>query len=219
MRVLIVAHPLSAAAIRRHLRSAAVHELIEGYADGRRPCSEIVARARPDVVLVDEMGAPLSALARVREIRTTVPNAKVVLLADRMAPEWLTEASAAGVHAAVAKQLRAASLGMLVREVAAGNVFHAFSPTAAKPASNHPDLTDRELEILRLVAAGASNSAIGAQLWVTEPTVKFHLSNVYRKLNVANRTQASHYAYVNGLLAIPPPTGAGPADTPVSVAA
>ena len=107
MRVLIVAHPLSAAAIRRHLRSAAVHELIEGYADGRRPCSEIVARERPDVVVVDEMGAPLSALARVREIRTTVPNAKVVLLSDRMAPEWLAEASAAGVHAAVAKQLRA----------------------------------------------------------------------------------------------------------------
>ena len=219
MRVLIVAHRLSAAAIRRQLRAAAVHELIAGYADGRRSCTEIVARARPDVVVVDEMAAPLSALARVREIRATAPNAKVVLLAERMAPGWLAEASAAGVDAAVAKRLRGASLGMLVREVAAGNVFHAFAPSAAKPASGHPDLTDRELEILRLVAAGASNSAIGAQLWVTEQTVKFHLSNVYRKLNVANRTQASHYAYVNGLLTIPPPTGAGTADTPVPVAA
>ena len=63
-----------------------------------------------------------------------------------------------------------------------------------------PQLTERELEILRLVAAGAPNSRIAAQLWITEQTVKFHLSNVYRKLGVANRTEASHHAYVHGLL-------------------
>jgi DNA-binding CsgD family transcriptional regulator len=71
-------------------------------------------------------------------------------------------------------------------------------------------LTARELEILGLVAEGASNSSIARQLWVTEQTVKFHLSNVYRKLGVANRTEASHHAHVNGLL---------DATAPVSVAA
>ena len=50
------------------------------------------------------------------------------------------------------------------------------------------------------MAAGASNSAIAAELWITQQTVKFHLSNVYRKLGVANRTQASRYAHVHGLL-------------------
>ena len=55
-----------------------------------------------------------------------------------------------------------------------------------------PELTARELEILRLVASGNSNRRIAQRLWVTEQTVKFHLSNVYRKLGVANRTEASH---------------------------
>ena len=62
-------------------------------------------------------------------------------------------------------------------------------------------LTDRELEILRLAAAGNTNSQIARELWVTEQTVKFHLSNTYRKLGVANRTEASRYAHVHDLVA------------------
>ena len=61
-------------------------------------------------------------------------------------------------------------------------------------------LTSRELEVLQLVAGGATNGEIAQKLWVTEQTVKFHLSNVYRKLEVGNRTEASHYAHVNGLV-------------------
>jgi DNA-binding CsgD family transcriptional regulator len=62
------------------------------------------------------------------------------------------------------------------------------------------ELTRRELEILRLVAEGHSNSQMARMLWVTEQTVKFHLSNIYRKLEVANRTEASRWAQVHGLL-------------------
>ena len=62
-------------------------------------------------------------------------------------------------------------------------------------------LTRRELEILRLAAEGHSNSQLARMLWVTEQTVKFHLSNIYRKLNVANRTEASRWAQRNGILA------------------
>jgi DNA-binding CsgD family transcriptional regulator len=69
-------------------------------------------------------------------------------------------------------------------------------------------LTPRELEVLQLVASGSSNMEIAQALWVTEQTVKFHLSNVYRKLDVANRTEASHYAHVNGLVSAPPPVKA-----------
>jgi DNA-binding NarL/FixJ family response regulator len=65
------------------------------------------------------------------------------------------------------------------------------------------------MEILRWVAAGEANSSIARELFVTEQTVKFHLSNIYRKLGVSNRTQASHFAYHNGLLEAP--TGAGTA--------
>jgi DNA-binding NarL/FixJ family response regulator len=64
-------------------------------------------------------------------------------------------------------------------------------------------LTARELEILRAVAEGHTNARIGRLLWVTEQTVKFHLSNIYRKLGVSNRTEASRYALVNGMAALP----------------
>ena len=61
-------------------------------------------------------------------------------------------------------------------------------------------LTKREREILQLVAEGHSNSQLARMLWVTEQTVKFHLSNIYRKLDVANRTEASRWAQLHGLL-------------------
>ena len=63
-----------------------------------------------------------------------------------------------------------------------------------------PGLTQREFEILRLVAEGHSNAELARMLWVTEQTVKFHLSNIYRKLDVSNRTEASRWAQLNGLL-------------------
>ena len=68
-------------------------------------------------------------------------------------------------------------------------------------ATEHSTLTEREAEILRFVASGATNAEIARQLWITQQTVKFHVSNVYRKLDVANRTEACHYAHVNGLVA------------------
>jgi DNA-binding NarL/FixJ family response regulator len=64
-------------------------------------------------------------------------------------------------------------------------------------------LTRRELEILRLMAEGHSNTDLAKMLWVTEKTVKFHLSNVYRKLGVSNRTEAGRWAQLNGLLRTP----------------
>ena len=67
-------------------------------------------------------------------------------------------------------------------------------------------MTRRELEILRFVADGMRNARIGRELWVTEQTVKFHLSNVYRKLGVSNRTEASRFAHVNGLVRTAGPT-------------
>ena len=72
--------------------------------------------------------------------------------------------------------------------------------TGAGSGSGHPGgLTDRELSILRLVAEGLSNLDIASKLYVTEQTVKFHLSNIYRKLDVSNRTEASRWAQVHGL--------------------
>jgi DNA-binding NarL/FixJ family response regulator len=198
--VIVTDNGFAAEAIRRSFRNTSgVH--VAGYVDGRRACGTAVAKAQPDVVIVDEMTWAASALARIAEIRTAVPSAKIIALSSQPGADWVEEAARSGAHAAIAKTVQPGTLALLVREIWAGTIHHAFAtPRApASAAREHASLTPRELEILRLVAAGASNAGIARQLWVTEQTIKFHLSNVYRKLEVSNRTEASHYAHVNGL--------------------
>ena len=204
VRLAIVAeHRMTAEAIRRALRHAPACEVI-GYVDARRSCGVPIANAGADVILLDDAGAPELTLDRVRELRAAAGEAMLILLTAAAADAaWLAEAANAGVDAAISKAHDLASVGALVREILAGNLFHAFptADAAARGAGGAADLlTPRELEILRLVASGAPNSRVAAELWVTEQTVKFHLSNVYQKLGVANRTEASRFAHLHGLL-------------------
>jgi DNA-binding NarL/FixJ family response regulator len=200
MRVLIIAdNAVTANGINLEMRHATGCQ-VTGFLNGRGACAVHVAEQLPDVVLLDDLHDRLLTLTRIREIRAAAPQSKILLLTQRMEPDWLAEAAAAGIDAAIAKIARPGSIGALVREVVRGNVFHAFARrTVAEPQAMH-DLTVRELEILRLVASGNSNRGIAQRLWVTEQTVKFHLSNVYRKLGVANRTEASHVAHQRRLL-------------------
>jgi DNA-binding NarL/FixJ family response regulator len=196
--VIVTDNGFAAEAIRRSFRDTSGVR-VAGYVDGRQACGAAVAEAQPDVVIVDEMTWSSSAVDRIAEVRRAVPGAKIVALTSQPAAAWLNDAIRAGAHASIAKTVQPNLIGPLVREIWEGTIHHAF---AAAPAvrEEHQQLTPRELEILRLVAAGASNGRIARQLWVTEQTIKFHLSNVYRKLGVANRTEASHYAHVHGLI-------------------
>jgi DNA-binding NarL/FixJ family response regulator len=150
---------------------------------------------------VDDMQESENAIARLREISEFAPEAKPLLLTMRMDQEWLDEAFCAGARAAVSKSVHPVSLGTLLREIAHGNVVHRHEQAPATAKQDDCPLTDRELEILRLVAEGYTNGRIARELWVTEQTVKFHLSNTYRKLGVANRTEASRYAHIHNLTA------------------
>jgi DNA-binding NarL/FixJ family response regulator len=201
--VIVTDNGFAAEAIRRSFRGTSGVR-VAGYVDGRRACGAAVAEAAPDVVLVDEMTWSANAVARIAEIRRAAPSTKIIVLTAQPDADWLGDAVRAGADAAIAKTVQPTTLGLLVREIWAGTIHHAFANSrAAAPASGqHGKLTPRELEILQQVASGASNGLIARQLWVTEQTVKFHLSNVYRKLGVANRTEASHYAHVHGLTAV-----------------
>ena len=127
MKVLIVAdNSVSAEAIRREMRPTVSFKIL-GFVDGRRPCAAAVAEAGPDVVMLDDMDSREAALASVREARAGAPHAKIVLLSREHGRWWLAEASRAGIDAAVAKAVRPISLGALVREVVAGNVFQTFA--------------------------------------------------------------------------------------------
>jgi DNA-binding NarL/FixJ family response regulator len=104
----------------------------------------------------------------------------------------------------VVKKAHPDDLAVAVRQAYEHSIFLPGWTSETEPAfadrPDHPDLTRRELEILRLVAEGHSNADVAKMLWVTEQTVKFHLSNIYRKLAVGNRTEASRWAQVHGLL-------------------
>ncbi|MGI8730478.1 MAG: response regulator transcription factor [Solirubrobacteraceae bacterium] len=211
-RLLIVAdHSLVAHSIRLALRQTAGFEVI-GSVDGRISARDALAELNPDVVLVDDMHDPRAAgeqdgehaLARVREAVEHAPRAQRLLLTLRMGDAWIDEGFLAGAQAVLSKSMHPVSLGTMLREVVRGNVVHRFERRPAAPVVDCP-LTLREREILGLVAAGATNGQIARMLWVTEQTVKFHLSNTYRKLGVANRTEASHYAHINNLVAVAEP--------------
>jgi DNA-binding NarL/FixJ family response regulator len=197
--VIIADHSFVVQAIRLALRQTAGFQVV-GFIDGRTPAEASLKELRPDVVVVDDMQTPENAIARLREASTHSPDAKRLLLTMRMDEEWLGEAFEAGADGVLSKTVHPVSMGTLLREISQGHVVQRFRNS--RPAVSREDcpLTEREKEILGLAAEGFTNQRIGRELWVTEQTVKFHLSNTYRKLGVANRTQATRYAYMNDLV-------------------
>ena len=206
--------------IRLALRSAAGLNLI-GKVDGRAPVRRPIAESQPEIVLVDEMQSSEHALERIRECREEAPSSVILLLTMRMEDQWVAEALAAGADACLSKSAHLPSLGTLIREIVARNIVTALPVALAEgklPLGAGDDLTAREREILGLVSDGLTNARIGRELWVTEQTVKFHLSNIYRKLGVSNRTEASRYAYTHGLLRRVSTPAASPAATEAELA-
>ena len=164
--------------------------------------------ARIDVRVAGKATSPTQALA-------LVPDLRSVVLSAHTETEYIDKALDAGAVAYVVKSAHPDDLASAIRQAFQHSVYFAGSrpaPAAMGPpageSSEVAELTRREREILQLVAEGHSNATLAKMLWVTEQTVKFHLSNVYRKLDVANRTEAARWAQLNGLL----PAG-GPAET------
>jgi DNA-binding NarL/FixJ family response regulator len=200
-RLMIVAdNSFAAQSIRLALRQTAGFHIV-GFMDGSVPVKDVVADMGLDVVVIDDMQEPEQGLARLEELTELAPDAKLVFLTLRMDAATLDGVFAAGADAVIAKTVHPVSLATLLREISRDAVIHCSRQRVEQTPQEGCPLTDRELEILRLVAQGYTNGRIARELWVTEQTVKFHLSNTYRKLGVANRTEASRYAYVNHLIA------------------
>jgi DNA-binding NarL/FixJ family response regulator len=206
-RLVVVAdNPLIVGAIRSGLRESGTFELL-GYADPRKATAAGIMRTGAQVVLVDEADGSDSAIMLIRSLKELDDDVQVIVLTLQMKGEWLERAFQAGANGAMSKSLHPVALSTLLRAAVSGHIVH--SPASIRSinrapvpvATEHSSLTGRELEILQLVASGATNVDIARQLWITQQTVKFHVSNVYRKLDVGNRTEACHYAHVNGLVA------------------
>ena len=172
-----------------------------GVIDGQGSVRQAVKEADPDVVVVDGLTDPESAVARIAEIRDEVPDALVLIVTGAVDGPALKGALEAGAIVCLWRDAQVPQLDATAAEatVAPAPATALMAPPAEEAAQDHCPLTARELEILRWVAEGHTNARIARKLWVTEQTVKFHLSNIYRKLGVTNRTEASRYALVNDL--------------------
>jgi DNA-binding NarL/FixJ family response regulator len=168
----------------------------------------LVSEHAPDLLIVeiDSLPGEPGGLDVVRQARATGSELRAIVLSSHQVTSAIDGALAAGAAAYVVKTAHPDDVASAVRQAFDHSVFLPGSPAPASAASQgaRPErpggLTRREVEILRLVAEGHSNAQLASMLWVTEQTVKFHLSNIYRKLDVTNRTEASRWAQLNGLL-------------------
>jgi DNA-binding NarL/FixJ family response regulator len=192
-------HPLILQGLRRTLEACEDIDVV-GEARTGDEVVPLVERRRPDVVLLDMRMPGLASAECIRLIKESQPQVKTIVLSASEDRPTIESAIQAGASAYVLKSVSALDIPSLVRQVAAGyTLFHTPPDDAEHPAGEGPELTAREATILAAVAGGKTTKAISAELWVTEHTVKFHLTNIYRKLGVSNRSGAVRYAFEHGL--------------------
>jgi DNA-binding NarL/FixJ family response regulator len=194
MKILITNdRPLLIAGAREVLARDGDFDVV-GVASHGAELMTLIGARHPDVVLLD-LGTPgLEGLATVDRIRSAYPSVAVVVLSDVADPVEIRAAVRHGASGVVFTTIDPRDLGTAIRNAVQRTAFHTIAPAPSNHEAVEPlELSPRELEVLEAVATGLSNREIAAKLWVSEPTVKFHLTNVYRKLRVTNRTQATRW--------------------------
>jgi NarL family two-component system response regulator LiaR len=193
-------HPVLIEGLRRSLESDGGFDIV-GVAHSGEQVLPLIRNTSPEVVLLDMHMPGIDGIGCTARIRAAYPDVKVVMCSMETASDRIQEAFMAGACGYIVKTIDPRDLAGAIRQAVAGT---AFQPAGVNQGDDTgvaraAGLTDREIEILRLVASGFSNKMIAQELWVTEQTVKFHLSNVYRKLELRNRTEAARWAFSKGL--------------------
>jgi DNA-binding NarL/FixJ family response regulator len=180
--------------------------VIVGAAASGTQAVERAAALRPDVILLDLALPELDGVAALRQIRAADPAAHVIIFTAFDTDERILAAVQAGAQGYLLKGAPREELfqairvvdsgGSLLQPVVAARLLRQFSGAAALPEQ----LTERELEVLRQLAKGRQNKEIATELWISERTVKFHVSAILAKLGVGNRTEAVSKAAQLGLV-------------------
>jgi DNA-binding NarL/FixJ family response regulator len=190
-------------AIRLTLEQAEDIELV-GEALSGSEALPLIGRTQPDLVLLDVRMPQMDGLTCLGKIRERHPKIKVVILSGIDEPEQIQAALKHGACAFVVKHIDPRDLASALRQAAEGTVFQTTGGgESSEDIAKAAGITDSELRVLRALAQGCSNKQIAAELFITNQTVKFHLTNIYRKLKVTNRTEAARYAYQHGLVLNP----------------
>jgi DNA-binding NarL/FixJ family response regulator len=205
MRVLVADdHPLMLVGVRRVLEQAEDFDVV-GEARVGSEVLPLIGDTNPDVVLLDMRMPGIDGLGCLERIRLRYPNVKVVVLSVSSNREHIQTALTRGASGYIVKSINPLDLPSAIRQAVDGTVYHPLGMPEVNDAAiaKAAGLTERELTIVKAVARGLSNQAIAKELWVTEQTVKFHLTNIYRKLNLSNRTEAARWAYAQGFMETP----------------
>lgn len=195
-------HPLIIAGIRRTIEHLDDMDVV-GEAHSGPELMQLIERRSPDLVLMDLKMPGVVGVEAIERIRQDWPEVKTVVLSACDDRALIDSALHAGASAYVLKSAHTVDIASVLRQASSGAVFHAPSGAPHNPAGPDepqlPALTDRERSILSAVAAGMTTAAISRDLWISEHTIKFHLTNIYRKLGVANRAGAVRYALEHGI--------------------
>lgn len=215
MRVLLVDdHALFRAGTASLLHAWDI-EVVGQASDGLEALDQ-ARRLSPDLILMDIKMPGLNGLEATRLIKTEMPDVKIVMVTVSLEEDDLFEAIKSGAEGYLLKNMSeqefAATLnGVAVGEPAlspglAAKILLEFARTSKESEEAEPsdDLTEREHDVLKLVADGATNKEIAAGLYISLNTVNFHMKNIFAKLHLKNRAQAVAYAFQSGLAAAPP---------------
>jgi two-component system NarL family response regulator len=178
-------------------------EVVAEAADGRQGV-DLHRRHSPDVTLMDLRLPGLGGVEAIQEIRRHDPNARVIVLTTFDGDENIYRALQAGARGYLLKDMFGEELMEAIRAVHAGKTR--IPPVVAQRLAERvagPDLTSREMDVLRLIVGGKSNKEIGALLYISEATVKTHINNLLGKMGVTDRTQAATAAIQRGLVELP----------------
>jgi len=204
MKVLIADdHRLIVEGVRRALEEDGGFEIVGEAANGSQVLP-LVSQTRPDVVVLDLHMPQVDGLICLDQIRKRFPDTKVVILSVSTDERLIQSVLKRGASAYIVKSVNPIDIPAALRQAVDRTVYQAIGlPDESESAAKAAGLTERETAILKAVVRGLSNEAISKEFWVSEQTVKFHLTNIYRKLGVSNRTEAARLAYRQGLVDSP----------------
>ncbi len=184
--------------------------IVLGEANSGEDAVLMAAELVPDVVLMDLVMPGIGGVEATRQVKQVSPHSQIIVLTSYHEDEYIFPALRAGALSYVLKNINPDELADTVRKAARGKsvlhprvaarVVQELRGTRKDTPNPFTDLSDRELEVLRLIADGRSNAEIASKLVISEKTVKGHVSNILSKLHMLDRTQAAAFAWHQGLM-------------------
>jgi two-component system, NarL family, response regulator LiaR len=208
--ILVDDHKIVRQGVRAFLQTLADIEVI-AEADSGAAAVAVCAQQPPDVVLMDlELPGELDGIAATRQIRKLRPETQVIVVTSHHQDEYIFPAVRAGAISYLLKDVEPDELAAAIRKAAQGEavldsrvasrIVQELQGLRKETINPFTELSEREFDVLRLIAAGKSNAEIAETLVIGESTVKTHIGNILRKLHLDDRTQAAVYAWQEGIV-------------------